>query len=156
MKHSLGHSSISSITKCCSIIVVLFISACSSHSQAISITGQPVFSENDTFVNPKGNTGFDRNDYFLVKGNLPDKEKLKKMISDFADKYPEEKKMHYNNYLMFFYKNSAKVNEDVIKKEEEKYRYKIFTYSKDDDYIGCITYRRDSTKSFVNWNSKYE
>jgi hypothetical protein len=89
-----------------------------------------------------------------VKGNLPDKEKLKKMIIDFADKYPYENKMHYNNYLMFFYKNSYEVNEEVIKSEEEKYRYKIFDRTKDDDYIGCIHYW-DSTKMF-EWYGKYE
>ena len=56
---------------------------------------------------------------------------------------------------MFFYKNSDNVNEHVIMKTEEKYRYKIFTYNKEDDYIGCITYR-DSTKSFVNWSGENE
>lgn len=136
-------------------MIVIFANSCSSKSQAISIADQPVFSEKDSFTTSFGNTVFNKDDYFLVKGNLADKEKLKKMINEFVDKYPDEKKKHYNNYLMFFYKYSDEVNDDVIKKEEEKYRYKIFTYNKDNDYIGCITYR-DSTKMFMDWNSKYQ
>jgi hypothetical protein len=114
-----------------------------------------VFSEKDSSVTSFGNTVLDKYDYFLVSGYLLDKKKLKKIINDFVDKYPREKKTHYNNYLMFFYKNSGNVNEHVIMKTEEKYRYKIFTYNKEDDYIGCITYR-DSTKTFVNWNGEIE
>jgi hypothetical protein len=114
-----------------------------------------VFSEKDSSVTSFGNTVLDKYDYFLVSGNLLDKKKLKKIINDFVDKYPDKEKLRYDNYLMFFYKNSDEVNEDVIMKEEYKYRYKIFTYNKEDDYIGCITYR-DSTKIFVNWNGEIE
>jgi hypothetical protein len=155
MKHSQVRSSISIVIKGCFVLIVLFVNSCSSKSRAISITAQPVFSEKDSFVTSRGNTVTNKHDYFLVKGKLVDKDKLKKIINDFVNDYPNKEKLRYDNYLMFFYKNSDEVNEEVIKKEEEKYRYKIFTYNKDDDYIGCITYR-DSTKSFVDWNSKYE
>lgn len=156
MKYSRVQLSISILAEFCFVLIALFAISCSCQPQAISISGQPAFSEIDTSVTSTGNTVFDENDYFLIRGNLSDKEKLKKIITEFADKYPHAKKLHYDNYLMFFYENSAEVNEDVIKNEEEQYRYKIFDYNKEDDYIGCITYRRDSTKSFVNWSMKYE
>jgi hypothetical protein len=155
MKHSQVRSSISILIKCCFVLIALFVNSCSNKHQAISITAQPVFSEQDSSVTSFGNTVLDKYDYFLVSGYLLDKKKLKKIINEFVDKYPREKEIHYNNYLMFFYKNSGSVNEHVIMKTEEKYRYKIFTYNKEDDYIGCITYR-DSTKTFVNWNGEIE
>src|SRR5690349_4941451 len=106
MKHSQERSSISIVIKCCFVLIVLFVNSCSNKSQAISITAQPVFSEKDSFVTSFGNTVLDKNDYFLVSGYLLDKKRLKKIINDFVDSYPRENKMHYNNYLMFFYKNS--------------------------------------------------
>jgi hypothetical protein len=51
-----------------------------------------VFSEKDSFVTSFGNTRLDKYDYFLVSGYLLDKKKLKKIINDFVDKYPREKK----------------------------------------------------------------
>ena len=49
-------------------MIVLFVYSCSSKSQAISITAQPVFSEKESFVASTGNTVTNKHDYFLVKG----------------------------------------------------------------------------------------
>ena len=92
MKHSQVRSSISIVIKCCFVLIVLFVNSCSNKGQAISITAQPVFSEKDSSVTSFGNTVLDKYDYFLVSGYLLDKKKLKKIINDFVDKYPREKK----------------------------------------------------------------
>jgi hypothetical protein len=154
MNYSQGHSRVSSITKCCFILIVLFISSCSNQHQAISITDKPVFSENDTFVTSLGNIVITRYDYFLVKGSLRDKKKLKKILNDFGDNYSRKEKIHFDDYIMFFYENSDEVNEALIKNTEEKYRYKIFVNNKEDNCIASVNYR-DSITIFWNWDSKY-
>jgi len=122
---------------------IFLIYSCKSQKTEITIIPNPVFSEVDTFVTSAGNTVIDKNDYFLVKGNIGDKQKLRNMIDSFARSNISKDCKNYSNYLMFFYKESSNVNEKEIQKENPQYRYKIFIYNKDEDYIA----------SFSCWNS---
>jgi hypothetical protein len=86
-----------------------------------------------------------------VKGSLRDNKKLKKMLNDFGDNYSRKERKHFDDYVMFFYKNSDEVNENLIKKTEEKYRYKIFINNKVDKCIASVDYR-DSVTIFWDWD----
>src|SRR2546423_14274021 len=143
------------------VIYLLFsisiTSSCKSQSQSdyFFIKKEPVFFEVDTSVSSTGRTILSRYDYFLVKGNFETKEDIKKAVDSFAIKNSNKETMHYDDYLMFFYKESSAVNEKEIQNRESEYRYRIFENNKENDFIVCYIYR-DSRLSNVDRGNKYK
>jgi hypothetical protein len=122
----------------------------------VSISSVPAFSEIDTFRNPKGEILYNRNDYFLVKGKVDNKSALHRCIDSFTKKNVGKYCDKYTNYLMFFYRESDMVNEQHVKETEKTYRYKLFQYTWDEDYIGSFGCWNSLPASKVHFQPKYE
>lgn len=136
------------------VIVLMLISCfyfCRSQKNEISIISTPVFSEKDTFYSSTGNRIINKQDFFLVKGDMTDKSKLRIIVDSFAKIHSQLACKGYNNYLMLFYKESSFLNEQAIKSRAPEYRYKIFNDAWDNDYIGLF----DCWNSFQSKTVKF-
>lgn len=138
------------------IFVIIFFSCKGISQNNLKISEKPVFYEIDSSKQKKEDKPFSRHDYFLVSGDLENKTFLKNIIDSFAKKYYSKECGKYANYIMFFYKESPEVNENAVKKEKPEYRYKIFTYYKETNFIGSYYCRNGYPSSRIDIEGKYE
>src|ERR1700686_5527881 len=145
-----------SIIKILTLLSILLIieSSCKNRNASLVIHPKLVFTEFDTSVTSVGNTQIDKSDYYLIKDFSIDKMKMKPVLDSFVNTHPEFKSPGFGNYVVFFYLADADLNEATINQAEPKYRYKIFNFHKDDNYIVSYTFR-DSKVSYIDWSSEY-
>ncbi|HEV3250860.1 MAG TPA: hypothetical protein VGZ71_07905 [Puia sp.] len=131
--------------------------SCSGHFQngPLLVLPNAVFTEYESFLSDGGRQIHWKHDYFIVKGDLSDKQKLRNELDTFATKIVNKEIKLYDTYLIFFYKESSEVNEEKIRNVQEGSRWKIFLWAREDD--GIVTYSFEKLKLFdAKWNSKYE
>ena len=138
-----------------SLISIFLNNSCKNQNTNISIMPTPVFSEIDTSEMSAEKKPFSRHDYFLVKGNFRNKQKLKDAIDSFARKNVQKKCNNFGNYIMFFYRESSEINQKEILKEDSAYRYKIFLYN-DEDYIASYSSWNSIPSNTVEFQPKYK
>ena len=122
----------------------------------LSISTVPVFSEIDTSSNREGKILYNRNDYFLVKGDVDNTTDLHRYIDSFTKKNVGKYCDKYANYMMFFYRESDMVNEQRIKEIGKSYCYKLFQYTRDEDYIGSFGCWDSFPAKEVHFQPRYE
>jgi hypothetical protein len=137
------------------LVAIIITVACNNHKGLVSILPQPIFSENDSFASSAGNVVQGKSDYFLIRGDINDKEEVKSMITRFVNENAQNEYKKYDNYIMFFYKESSNVNEEAIRNMKKEYRYKLFDYNKDDDFVVSFYFRKSELNP-VNWVPQYE
>ena len=116
----------------------------------------PVFSEVDTFEISISKRPFSKHDYFLIKGNIGNKQELRNVIDKFVKSNANKECGKYGNYLMFFYKESSGVNEEAIQNMEISYRYKIFLWNKEEDYIASFDCWNSIPSEKIDFQPKYK
>ena len=115
------------------LIVMLMSSFCkgqSSKSQ-FQIAPKLIFSEKDSFLVSTNHLQHNRSDYFLIKANIIDSSQILPAIDSFVQNYNPKQYLNYDNYTMYFYKESDDVNEMILKKFPGS-EYKIFLDSQKD------------------------
>jgi len=132
-----------------------FLFACHTQDRSAAIQPKRFFSELDTFVTSLGNTQYNRYDYYLIQGALKGKEDMKKMLDGFVLKHPEFSRSGFGNYVVYFYLEDDELNETSARQEKPDYRYKIFTYKNDENFVVAYTFR-DGGLSYLDWNPKYD
>ncbi len=142
---------------CYFLLVPMHLFSCSGKSERLPgplvISQAPAFSETDSFITSTGNKIFSKNDYFIVKGDVNDTVALKRIIDSFVQVKAPIQTPHYNNYLMYFYRESDAVNERTINQTALEYRYKIFILNKEDDYLVGYTFNHSRLEGIV-WAPK--
>jgi hypothetical protein len=87
---------------------------------------------------------------------MSNKQVLHQYIDSFIKKNVSKYCSKYGNYLMFFYKESDAVNDKKIKETDPNYRYKIFIYTRDDDYIASYNCWNSFPSDKIDFRPKYE
>jgi ribosomal protein S17E len=103
-----------------------FLLSCKSQDTAIRISPEPVLSEKESFVTSYGNIIYAKYDYYLLEGDLSDKQKVKEFLDSITSINLINRIQGFNDYIVSYYKKSSQLNESVILKEDEKLRYKCF------------------------------
>jgi hypothetical protein len=137
------------------LAILIFVEpSCKNQHTSIVIHPKFVFSELDTFVTSAGNTQINKSDYYLIKDFTKDKIKMKSDLDGFVNTHPEFKSPGFGNYIVSFYLEDGDLNESIIKQEKFEYRYKLFTFYKEKNYLVDYTFR-DMKLSYINWSSEY-
>ena len=107
--------------------MTLFTLSCKNKNQKkfLIINPSPIFSETDSFLSSTNYLEHNKDDYFLVKTNIEDKSLLVKTVDSFVNKNHSKYGTTYDNYTMFFYKESEDVNKEILLKFP-RLEYKIF------------------------------
>ncbi len=113
-----------------------------------------VFSEVDTFTTSLGNTQINKTDYYLISQFSIDKILMKSLLDSFVNWHPEFRSTKFGNYDVVFYLENADLSQKIIEQEQPRFRYKLFTYLKDTNYILDYNFR-GSSYSQIDWNGKY-
>lgn len=138
------------------LLTTLFaIASCNGQKKPVTIVPEPVFMETDSSVSSDGIKSFNRDDYFLVKGDVKDKAELKKAIDAFVTKNAQKEFKKNYDYLMMFYVETPYLNEQTVKNQKVGYQYKIFQYNKDDDFI-CSYYFSRAELIGVTWGDQFK
>jgi hypothetical protein len=135
-------------------ILVLVGTSCKSRHKSLVIHPKLVFNELDTFVTSMGNTQINKMDYYLIKDFSKDKMRMKPVLDSFVNTHPEFKSPGFGNYVVSFYLDDDNLNEGIIKQEKSEYRYKLFTFYKDKNFLVDYTFR-DMKLSYIDWSSEY-
>jgi hypothetical protein len=136
------------------LIVLVVESSCSNQGGSVAIHPKLVFSELDTFVTSSGNTMYNKEDYYLIKSFSKDKEYMKTVLDSFIKIHPEFTSSRYGNYLVSFYLEDSELNETVLSQTEKGYRYKVFTYKQDENFIACYCFWNSQFLN-IDWNHQY-
>jgi hypothetical protein len=137
------------------LLGLLFSCSCSTAVSPIFISPEPVFSEIDYSEMDKGKP-FSRHDYFLVKGDVGNKQLLHQYIDTFIKSNVSKHCTSTDNYIMFFYKESAVVNESALNAQQQEYRYKLFLLSQDEDYIASYNCWNAQPSPSAEFKEKYQ
>ena len=79
---------------------------------------------------------------------------MKSILDSFVNIHPEFKSPGFGNYVVYFYLEDDNLNEDIIKREKPMYRYKLFTFFKEKNYLVSYTFR-NMKFSYLDWSSEY-
>jgi hypothetical protein len=104
--------------------------------QDIEIVQNPVFTEIDTSDFSLIKKNFSRHDFFLIRGDINNKEKLNKSLNEFVKRTINIHCEKYTNYIMFFYKETASINNNTILNTDLIYRYQLFENNRAESFIG--------------------
>jgi hypothetical protein len=138
-----------------SAVCCLWLISCEGLPKRIELIKEPAFSEIDTFVTSTGNVNLNKTDYFLVRGNTGDRKLLKDILTRFVESDTSSNCKRYTNYMMFFYRESKVVNRKEIENTEREYRFKIFNYTKDEDYIASYSCWSGFSSGSIHFQPKY-
>ena len=82
----------------------------------------------DTFSFKTNVQRFYREDYYLIETNVTKSDTLSKKISEFVATHPTamDTVSKYDQFVMYFFKSTSKLNEGIIKEYPSNLRYKAF------------------------------
>lgn len=112
-----------------SLLSALLLLSCKTRKHQFEIIKKPVFSEDDPYLTSAGYLQHNKHDYFLVRTDISDKKQPIEKIDSFV-RQSDSKKFQFDNYLMFFYKESEYLNESIVKGDTSQSKYKIFFTTK--------------------------
>jgi hypothetical protein len=121
--------------------VALLAISCQRQNKILLIMPTPIYSETDSFISSTNYLQHNRDDYFIVKTNIKNKNEIIKAVDDFVNRNAFKRYSKYDNYSMSFYRESPEVNESALSKYVTGNEYKMFLYNKD-DYILTFSYYR--------------
>jgi hypothetical protein len=130
--------------------VALLAISCQRQNKILLIKPTPIFSETDSFLSSTNYLQHNRDDYFIVKTNIKNKNEIIKAVDDFVKRNAFKGYSKYDNYSMAFYRESSEVNESALSKYMTGNEYKMFLYNKDDYILSCSYYRTKLLIRIVN------